>query len=237
MIESLTPEQEARLQECNAENIRIKKNTNPLDRTKVEEVINKIYILHHQRECPVVLYYDSPVHAITELRMNYPDETFVWGDFYHFPDHNSTYLTYEFMMEIGIKFDETGEENTNFIKTYAQGCRELSWWASYENAAVVIERPVTIEMKKGKGNSLMYHCETGPALEWKDGTRIFLLNGELVPEYLVMTPSDELDVEWYNAQTNINVRREFVKKFGKDRLISFGVTIDAEPQIENAEVV
>lgn len=104
--------------------------------------------------------------------------------------------------------------------------------APYDNAAVVIERPIVCELN----NENSFHCETGPAIVWRDGYKMFFLNGVSVPEYLVMTPSDKLDIEWCNAQENNNVKQEFVKKFGQERLAALGVTIDIEHQSADAAV-
>lgn len=228
MIQSLTPAQEARLIEYGAEKDRIVKNTSPINREKVESIINQFYTSKN-RPVPKILYFDSPIQAIETLRKDHPDEEFDIADFTTYSDLIGSCLMHEFQMELGCAFDEP---TTNDIKLYAQVIREMSMWAPYDNAAVVIERPIVYELN----NEYLFHCETGPAIVWKDGNKMFFLNGVSVPEYLVMTPSENLDIEWCNAQENNKVKQEFVKKFGQERLAALGVTIDVDHQLADAAV-
>ena len=39
------------------------------------------------------------------------------------------------------------------------------------------------------------HCTTGSSHRWRDGFELYYLNGIKVPKWLVMTPSDEIDVK------------------------------------------
>ena len=53
--------------------------------------------------------------------------------------------------------------------------KECGWWASFENVAILQEKPKEIHMKNGK-----LHCETGPAISYRgDKLKIWALDGEL----------------------------------------------------------
>jgi hypothetical protein len=62
------------------------------------------------------------------------------------------------------------------------------------------------------------HCEDGPFCEWSDGSALYALNGARVPEWLVMTPAEEIDPQAFARESNVEVRREIVRKIGVERL-------------------
>src|SRR5690606_33613684 len=69
-----------------------------------------------------------------------------------------------------------------------------------EHVAVVCQKPKAIYK-----NEYGLHCEGGMALEY-EGWGIYSLNGVRVPEYLAVTPSQELDINWYHSQENADVK-------------------------------
>ncbi len=72
------------------------------------------------------------------------------------------------------------------------------------------------------------HCETGPSLTYAGlaGMQLYHLNGVRVPEYLVMTRAEDLSMDFYNNEKNADVKAEFVRKYGIDRMGSIGKSID-----------
>jgi len=91
-----------------------------------------------------------------------------------------------------------------------------------ENVCVVCEKPTAIHMKDGK-----LHNESGPSVEYNGAVKMWSLNGVRVSEYLVMTPEENLDIEYYNKENNADIRTEFVRKYGIDRMIDHGKLIDS----------
>ena len=65
------------------------------------------------------------------------------------------------------------------------------------------------------------------ALRYSDGYGLYCLNGIRVPEYLAMTPESSLDIDFFNKEKNADIKTEFVRKFGVDRMLSFGKKIDS----------
>ena len=61
------------------------------------------------------------------------------------------------------------------------------------------------------------HREDGPAVV-SDAEDLYFLNGVLVEPWLVETPADKLDPLLFAQQENAEVRREFVRKIGVERL-------------------
>ena len=83
------------------------------------------------------------------------------------------------------------------------------WW----DVALVCERPSAIHR-----NTSGLHCDGGMAVRYRDGWGIHALNGVAVPEWLAMTPAEELDPLQFSKIENAEVRREFVRKVGVERL-------------------
>jgi len=73
-------------------------------------------------------------------------------------------------------------------------------------------------LKTCKRNVNGLHCDGGPALEYHDGTIIYSLNGVQVPDWLALTPAGKLDVKQFASIQNTEVRREFIRKIGIERL-------------------
>lgn len=103
-------------------------------------------------------------------------------------------------------------------------------------ASVVLLGPSTaallgFPMEKTNVNGL--HCETGPALVFEDGTELFAMNGVQVEPWLALTPAQEIDCHKIRDILNAEVRREFVRKVGVERLIQQlgGVVLDTDGEM------
>jgi hypothetical protein len=102
---------------------------------------------------------------------------------------------YQLQNQLGyhIKYQILGSNDTDFLSCHDYLLNELNikeceivtplmelakncgWWASFENVAILQEKPKEIHMKNGK-----LHCETGPAISYRgDKLKIWALNGEL----------------------------------------------------------
>lgn len=83
-----------------------------------------------------------------------------------------------------------------------------------EEHCVISDRPKKIVMADGR-----LHCETGPAVLYRDGFSIWAMNGVRVPAEIVMTRGEDMDADFlrrYLCGTNVNaeIRREVVRKVG-----------------------
>jgi len=68
-------------------------------------------------------------------------------------------------------------------------------------------------------NASGLHKDGGPSLEYADGTRCWALNGVRVPQELAETKAEALDCKKWIQEQNAEVRREFVRKVGVERLM------------------
>jgi len=77
------------------------------------------------------------------------------------------------------------------------------------------------------------HNFNGAAVEYASGYKIYAMNGVIVPEWLAETPAYALSFEEYAKITNADIKAEFVKKAGIERLISCGKEIDTYKNYNN----
>ena len=140
--------------------------------------------------------------------------------------YNTTLLSYVFSF-YDFMFTEVGiEVDAELMRKYKIWERTSKLWAIYplDTLTVVCRRPVSVKLNE---NDVM-HCDGGPALEFKGrgDFKIFALNGVRVPEYLAVTPSHEIDLKKYNDENNADVKAEFVKKVGIERMLHLGKKVD-----------
>ena len=100
-------------------------------------------------------------------------------------------------------------------------------WDHYEQAAIhggprvmhsefciVSDRPLFIHQDE----QFRPHCDVGPFCEWSDGWKLWYIHGVPVTEQIVMAPHTLTAAEIL-AETNVEVRRVMIERFGHDRLI------------------
>jgi hypothetical protein len=78
---------------------------------------------------------------------------------------------------------------------------------------VLADHPEEIHMKEGR-----LHKDGGPAIRYSDGFSIWCLNGVEVPQWLAETNSNKLDPAKFAEMQNAEVRREFIRKVGVERI-------------------
>ena len=93
----------------------------------------------------------------------------------------------------------------------------------FDEICFVCEKPLSIHLN----DEGQLHADGKPAVEYSDGWKLFLLNNVEVPEELVMTPTSEMSVEWYNKYDNADVRTEFLRKFGLENMLDKGTKMDS----------
>lgn len=131
-----------------------------------------------------------------------------WANFFSFYDF--------FKNELCINFPNNLEYET-LKKCTAYG---MVW--PLENLCVVCQPPTII-----KKNERGLHCENGPALSYNGDNEIWALNGITVPKELVLTPSEELSIDFFKNEKNADVKAEFVRKYGVERMLDMGKIVDS----------
>ncbi len=89
-----------------------------------------------------------------------------------------------------------------------------SGWSWYhEEVAVISDRPKSISLD---GNTL--HNEEGPSIEYRDGWKLWHIDGIAVDEQIVMRPETQT-VEQINQEENADVRAIRIARFGWPRYL------------------
>lgn len=101
-----------------------------------------------------------------------------------------------------------------------------------ENVCIVSQKPIKIS--RNEAGQTHADCD-GPAIEYAGelGEKIYSLNGVSVPEWLATTPSGKLTLQQYSELVSADVKMEFVRKFGIERMLSFGKKIDSYENYDN----
>lgn len=240
-IDKLTPEQEAKMPEYVKKWIGVATSCEEVDDTTTAEIVKDFRELIKLNSDVPLLIVDNPIEAwvacclfeqevplenIREEMVN----VFERKSKYSIPQaslpYNTTLLSYVFSFydfmfnEVGVEIDE------ELMRKYQVWQRTSALWAIYplENLTVVSRRP--IETHINENNAL--HRDGGPALVFNGlgDFKIFALNGVRVPEYLAVQESHEIDIEKYTDETNADVKAEFIRKVGIERMLDKGKKID-----------
>jgi len=128
---------------------------------------------------------------------------------------------YQFGKHIGIKFDN---KKLDLLNRFLKHCYFV---VPHEGIWFVSENPI----KTNWNNKKQLHNDNKSCLEFKSSLdvptfEIFCLNGISVPEYLVKTPESKLDINWFLEEKNADIKAEFIRKYGIDRMIHLGKQID-----------
>lgn len=242
-IDKLTPEQEAKMPEYVEKWIKIGTNTDRLDPTRTKKTIDNYRKLINKTIDVPLLIVKNPIEAwvvcclneekvpfenlITEMekvfngnpeKRNIPKASLPWqsGSFFA-----PTFSFYDFMIEeLGVELEQELYAKYKIWEATAQiGCIY-----PLDNITVVCEKPTVIHLNENN----VLHKDEAPALEY-DGLgdfKVYALNGVRVPEYVALTPAEQLDLEYYNKITNADVRAEFVRKIGIERFLDKGTLMD-----------
>jgi hypothetical protein len=62
------------------------------------------------------------------------------------------------------------------------------------------------------------HCDNGPFCKWRDGSSLYAVHGVRVPAYVIEYPN-HITVERIEAESNAEVRRVMIERYGLDRYL------------------
>jgi hypothetical protein len=95
-------------------------------------------------------------------------------------------------------------------------CCEAGFSLLFWDLALVSEKPIHI-FRNELGR---LHKDGGPALVHSDGFGIWALNGiRMRPEY-IETPAERIAPETVLAESNVDIRRELIRKVGIERMLA-----------------
>lgn len=172
-ISKLTKEQEAMIPVYLERYREIGLSTRPTDRAKGEAAIKKVYAYRKMSE-PVIIWADSPfagARIAAELANGTKDVT---KQMISDQASKASYGSFEaywvsFYAFIGEQLPVKKDELLDIVKELVE---ELGVYWTFEDTVVLTDKPVRIELVNGK-----LHSEDGLALEYKDGSGMFALDG------------------------------------------------------------
>ena len=229
MIDTLTVEQEAMLAQVRDEWLAVGLSTEPANRPAAEEGVRQAYRRAGMEPPSVVIWLGSPYAGCVASAMLSQDQVWgqvggqvrgqvggqvrgqvrdaVWGQ------HEAGYLGWcDAMQLIGVNLDVAG------LSTVA---RNAGWWWPMRDTVILTDRPDTLH-RDPQGR---LHCETGPALRYRDGWAIHAIHGVRVPADLI---EHGWDVARILEEGNAEVRRAAIELTGWEHFIlAAGLTLVA----------
>ena len=97
---------------------------------------------------------------------------------------------------------------------YREWCMAVPWCIPYSGLCVVSRRPVVAEWNERK----VLHCDNGPAVAFRDGFRVWCIDGIRVDEQIVMRPESQT-VKQIDGEQNGDVRSIRIERFGWPRYL------------------
>jgi len=120
----------------------------------------------------------------------------------------SFYCFYDYMNQV-LKL----KEQTKKLEGLSLTAQNSGWFLPLKDICFISERHDVCKLKNKK-----LHCDGGPSVHYPDGFSIWALNGVLVPQWLAETKDTELDPRKIIEIQNAEIRREFIRKVGIERI-------------------
>lgn len=223
MIESLTKEQEAMLDVYVERYIAKGLDTTPFTYETAKQISDYYYVNIEEKQPVPVIVKDSPYAAWQEVckHTGLPLDTEYVAPYIDGHTFASYFSFYTYMRdELGIEY-----ENNDMYNWY-ESTLQIGNFYPLDDVCIISQKPVRYSFNP-QGQ---LHGDGVPAIEYADGFAVYCLNDISVPEKLAMTPASALTVEYFKElkkDGNADVCTEFIKKFGKERLLEYGTLVDS----------
>lgn len=247
-IEKLTPEQEAQLAVYRDKWIKQGLSTDRFNKEEAQQWSDYFYENICKKDKVPVIVAESPLSAWIIVNL------FAFAEKgYKFPLKNIP-ASVRVLVRASVSASVRDSKLIDFIYPYLCGsfdaniwafynyCSEVlnvsynnvksnyDWWCSTVNfgpifplnsVCIISQKPVEINQV---GTRL--HADGKPAITYADGFLVWALNGVMVPQYLAETPASNLDIEFFKKEQNADVKAEFIRKYGIERMVTLGKLID-----------
>jgi len=118
--------------------------------------------------------------------------------------------------------EECGLEAYGWFEYLIRIAEATSWWWMMEGMAIMCDRPTHMEFSP---NGRRLSNRTGPAIGYRDGYKMYFIDGEAVPARVVTDPQS-ITVEEVNKARNAEIRRIMTEQMGYDKYLDqAGATI------------
>lgn len=109
---------------------------------------------------------------------------------------------------------DLSEDMQTRARAYAATASSACWWWPHRDFVMVCDRPRLIQ-RDAAGR---LHREDGPAVEFRDGWGVHAWHGVRVPPDVITSP-DRITTERINGETNAEIRRVMLERFGVARYV------------------
>lgn len=129
-----------------------------------------------------------------------------------------------------VQFYEWFNEHyaTNKLAAYAALSRSCHGAMFYKDVCIIIDRPLAYSFNEDGE----LHNESGPAIEYRDGWKVYAINGVRLPGDIIESP-ESITVERIKAEGNAEIKRIMRERYGDARYLQdIGATVvdmDAVP--------
>lgn len=175
IIESLTPEQEARAAEYREMYLNYGWSTEPANREVAEAAVAKLYELNGYK-VPEFIWFDSPHAArdtIIESGESFSGLSSVDGNF-------DAYWVCLYKYVETLREGIYDPENLEQLNVWDNLVKSMGPCWPFENYCLMTERPIRAE-RDDEDNP---HSEDGPAIAYRDGNKIYMWHGITLPDPL-----------------------------------------------------
>jgi hypothetical protein len=243
MIKELTKENEAAMPLYVEKWIKIGTNTERLDYEKTVSIINPFLTEILKSEIVPVVIFPNPIEAW--VACNFAEQGVKPNDlkkkvqqFFNkeikiaLENYSNPYLDGCFSAQIFAFYDFIINElkvpiENSLLRKYKiwEATSELGLIFPLSSVCIVTEKPKVIKLNENK----VLHCDGGPALQYEGlgDLTIYSLNGVNVDKHLAVTRSHDLTIEYYHSLKNADVKTEFVRKYGVERMLELGKKLDS----------
>lgn len=200
MIESLTKEQEDALSVYRDKWIEIGLSTEPTDYEASVKLISKLYSQQDLKVPTNFHLVDGPLSAMEKLK-EYDIKDGV-SEFCYGSQDASWLSFYDFCL------NELGVKGCDKILPLIELAKVCGWWSAYEDLVVIQHRPIVIKIE-----NKLSHREDGPAIEYRDGCKVWMIDGIRVNEKIVMNP-ENISVDEIHSESDLDKRSIMIDRKG-----------------------
>jgi len=207
VIESLTPEQEAKMDEYAEYWEKVGLDTSPANRVDAEKTITRIYELIGKKQ-PEFIWVNSYEEACKAISEGSGTDVRAQNNFFSGQHHAGWSGWYRYYKEVlGIKFEKEDMELAELWTALSISC---GWWWPFEGVVVCCEKYKNIQLD----DNGELHCEDGYAVSYRgDAGGEFFWHGVSVSSQIIMSPAT-LTIEQIDKEENAEVRRIMMERYG-----------------------
>lgn len=189
MIDSLTPEQEAKIPEYREKFKQIGLSTRPTDKAKAEAALKESYA-YLKLEEPQIIWADSPFAGAVLAAKEAKGSDDITEEDVRAQAAHASYGSFEAYWVALYSFiaNELAVQKDNLHEIATKIVEEVGVYWTFEGLIIATEKPVEIHVKDDK-----LHNEDGMAIRYKDGTGVYAVNGVRKESLLDSVLSDVFD--------------------------------------------